>query len=426
MNVEIKNILKLKSQAQEHLENELLPFWLDRCLDEKNGGFITHFDKNGNDAKTDEKSLISQARTIYTMASAHRAGYGDGRCADFATHGMDFLIEKFWDKAHGGFFWMADRQGNIIEDKKILYGQSFALYALSEYALATDDQAGRLFAQKTFDLITGRCADKKHGGYLEMFERDWSLCGPGRAGGNRKTLDVHMHLMEAFTPFYELTGDEVNKQVLTGLIDLILPKILHPVFGTGIPQFTLDWKVAPQIKFDIVWGWDRFGDQDQKVQSENNTSYGHNAELAWLLIHALSILDLPVANYLSPIKKLLEHTVKNGIDWKIGGVYVEGAHDGAVTDREKEFWQQAEVLVGMLDGCLLFDDERYWRAYENVHRFVFDKFIDHELGEWRPLLTREGAPIWTHLGHSWKTNYHTVRSMIQCIRRLDKLSALLR
>ena len=60
-------------------------------------------------------------------------------------------------------------------------------------------------------------------------------------------------------------------------------------------------------------------------------------------------------------------------------------------------------------------------AYKNVHRFVFDKVVNKGVGEWYALLTRAGEPIWTHMGHSWKINYHTVRSMIQSIVRLDAL-----
>ena len=72
------NILKLKQEVKQHLTEELLPFWLDRCKDEANGGFITHFDKDGNDTGVDEKSMLGQARCIYSFASAHRAGYGGG------------------------------------------------------------------------------------------------------------------------------------------------------------------------------------------------------------------------------------------------------------------------------------------------------------------------------------------------------------
>jgi mannobiose 2-epimerase len=78
----------------------------------------------------------------------------------------------------------------------------------------------------------------------------------------------------------------------------------------------------------------------------------------------------------------------------------------------------------MLDGCLVFGMEPYWRAYEAVHRFVFDKMVNREVGEWWPLLSRDGhTRIWTHMSHSWKINYHSVRSMIQSIERLEKLAA---
>ncbi len=40
-------ILELKNEVWQHLNEELLPFWFDRCKDDINGGFITHFDKNG-------------------------------------------------------------------------------------------------------------------------------------------------------------------------------------------------------------------------------------------------------------------------------------------------------------------------------------------------------------------------------------------
>ncbi len=104
------------------------------------------------------------------------------------------------------------------------------------------------------------------------------------------------------------------------------------------------------------------------------------------------------------------------------GVYVEGPHSGGVYDREKEFWQQAEVMIASLDACLLTGDEKYWDAYRNVHRFVFDRVINRDVGEWYPLLTREGEPIWTHMSHSWKVNYHSVRAMVQSIIRLKKLA----
>jgi len=414
-------IIALKDEAETHLINELLPFWTARTKDDVNGGFITHFDREGKDTGEDEKSLIAQARSLYTFSSAHRAGYGNGKFLEFARHGADFLLGKMWDIEHGGFYWMMDRKGNVKIDRKIIYGHSFAIYSLSEYTLATGDQRGIEYAEKTFDLIQKYCVDSMYGGYREMFHRDWTLCGPGSQGGDRKTLDVHMHLMEAFTTLYECSGKDVHRRKLLEDIDLLVNRLIHPVYKTGIPQFFKDWSVAPQIKFDIIWGWDRFSEEGQKGNATDNTCYGHNAELAWLMIHALNILKTDTASRSDLFRTIFDHTINNGIDNEFGGVYVEGPHSGGVYDREKEFWQQAEVLIGLLDAVIMFGDQKYLDAYKNVHRFVFDKMINKGVGEWYPLMTRRGEPVWTHMGHSWKINYHTVRSMIQSISRLNKI-----
>jgi mannobiose 2-epimerase len=382
-------ILSCKKEIEYHLNNELLPFWFNRSMDKIHGGYITHFDKDGIDTGEDEKSMLGQARSIYTYSSAYRHGYGGRRSADFARHGVDFLIDKMWDSEHGGFYWMTNRAGNVKIDEKILYGHSFA---------------------KVFDLIQKYCVDEHFGGYFEMFERNWKLKGRGAAGGDRKTLDIHMHLMEAFTTLYECTGKDLHRRKLIEIIELITNKMLHPEFRTGIPQFFADWKAAPQIKFDIIWGWDRFSEDGSKGQAEDNTSYGHNVEFAW-----------PVKKYINIIQKLYEHALAHGIDWEYGGVFVEGSHAGGVYDREKEFWQNAEMLIALTQGCLVLNLEKYWPVYLKVHRFVFDKMIHHKVGEWWPLLTRQGEPIWTHMGHNWKINYHTVRSMIETNKRMELL-----
>lgn len=310
---------KLKEEAKNHLIHELLPFWTTRMKDERNGGFITHFDRYGKDTGEDEKSLIAQTRSVYTLSSAHRSGYGEGRLAALAKHGVDFLINRMWDKEYGGFFWMTDRKGNVKIDQKIIYGQSFAIYSLSEYTMATGDKIGIDYATKLFDMVQKYCSDTMYGGYWEMFHRDWELCGPGSKGGDRKTLDVHMHLMEALTALYECTGKELHRRKLLEVIDLLLFRFIHPVYKTGIPQFFKDWTIAPQIKFDIIWGWDRFTGEGMKENVTDNTCFGHNAEFAWLLLHALDILKIPHDKHLDVLRIIYDHTVENGIDNEFGG-----------------------------------------------------------------------------------------------------------
>jgi type IV pilus assembly protein PilQ len=80
------------------------------------------------------------------------------------------------------------------------------------------------------------------------------------------------------------------------------------------------------------------------------------------------------------VRPIFDHCVRYGIDREYGGVYVEGPHDAPPTLTEKQFWQQAELLVGMLDAYLLFGDEKYWAAFRNVYDFVFGKFVNLPAG----------------------------------------------
>ena len=64
----IEEVVALKTEAINHLNSELLPFWTSRIMDTIKGGFITHFDKDGKDTGQDEKSLIAQTRSVYTFS----------------------------------------------------------------------------------------------------------------------------------------------------------------------------------------------------------------------------------------------------------------------------------------------------------------------------------------------------------------------
>jgi mannobiose 2-epimerase len=392
-----------------------LPFWIDRAPDPDLGGFLTYFDGAGRPTGETAKTFLMQVRTLYTMASAHRAGYGGGRCAELAHEAARFLIDHYWDDEHGGWYWSADRHGRPTSTGKIGYGQCFAMYTFGEYHLATGVAEGRDAMERTLAVVEERMVDRERGGYFEIMQRDFQPERPGRHGGDRKSFDVHMHMMEALTKVFEVTGDAAHRARLVEVIDLIVAKMLDPTHGTGIQQFSLDFEPLPSIEFDVRWG----RDADAEAKPIDVTSYGHNVEFAWLLQVAAVTLGMPSQRYADVCTKLYAHCLRFGIDAEYGGVYIEGKIDAVPADREKQFWQQAEVMVGMLDAWTLLGDPRYFDAFENVHAFVFDKFVNLPAGgEWRALVDREGAPVWDYLGDAWKINYHTVRAMIEVVRRL--------
>jgi mannose/cellobiose epimerase-like protein (N-acyl-D-glucosamine 2-epimerase family) len=414
-------IMDILGRTEAYLRDTLLPFWLNNAPDPEYGGFLSYFDRHGLPTGETTKPFLMQVRMLYTLSSTHRAGYGGGRSAELAYAGARFITEHYWDAQQDGWFWIADRAGTPMVLDKVGYGQCFGIYAFSEYFLATGDPLGKEIALRSYDAVCRHMVDTRYGGYRELFTHDWQPQLPGIYGGDRKSLDVHMHMMEALTTFYEMTVLPSHRRRLQEIIDLIITRLLHPETGLGYIQFTYDFQPLRRIIFATEWGRD--ARPAEEAAPLDQTSPGHNVEFAWLLLHAADILGIPRQTYADIAHCQFDHCLALGIDPEYGGVYADVPMTQPTTLTEKQFWQQAEVLIGMLDAYALFGDEKYWHAFRNVYDFVFSKMVVMEAGgEWYERLDRIGTPIDAVLGHAWKINYHTVRSMVQTIARLRMLA----
>jgi len=230
------------------------------------------FWRRWNDSGEDQNHW-SPNPNVYSMSSAHRNGYGNGKCAEFASHGVDFLIEKMWDRN------MADSLDDGSKRKcsnrqKNLYGLSFVIYSLSEYTLATGDVVVSNTPKRrsiwSKNIAPTRC--------MGLLGNVWAKLGsmsPGSGGGDRKTLVFTCTWWSRYHPLW-VQPQIPSFRKLKEIIQILAQRILHPQYATGISQFWADWSVAPQIKFDIIWGWDRFAEVAKKKHAEDNTSYGHN------------------------------------------------------------------------------------------------------------------------------------------------------
>jgi cellobiose epimerase len=406
------------NKVHSHLYNELIPFWDKRAIDKEYGGFLTNFDKAGNEIAMAEKYLNTQCRMIWWFSQLNILTPNDIN-KNKAKQGVDFLIKYLWDEKNGGWRWKVKKDGSPVDDAKIVYGQSFAIYALSDYFISTGDKRGLEYAEKTFDLLQKYCADTHYGGYYENLESDWTPSAGGFSGGDRKGLDTHMHLMEAFTSLYMASGNEIHKRKLIELIGLISEKMVDHQAGSGLNQFDLAWNSLPAINIKRTWNAEREG--EKPADPTETTSYGHNTELVWLMVRALKASGEPVEPYKPMFKLLLDNAVKYGVDFEKGGIYRDGLRKGGALVLEKEWWQHTESLVGFLEGYELFGDVKYFESFQAIWNFVDTKMINHEVGEWRRLLDREGNVIDGNIGNEWKVAYHSGRSMVECEKRLNKL-----
>lgn len=417
----IANLSALRTQIDDHLNYGIIPFWSQRALDHQYGGYLTNFDGNGQPLETPEKYLNTQCRLLWWFSTLHRHRPDIKDSATLAAAGLDFLVNHFWDDTHGGWYWKVKREGERLDDGKIVYGQSFAIFALAEYYLATHDKRALDYACRTFDLLKINASDSLHGGFLENLNADWTPEGPGFEGGDRKSLDTHMHLMESFTVLAQASGQQVHRRCLQEVIDLICQRMIDASTGCGLNQFDVAWQSIPALAIKRTWNAERFG--EQPALPTQTTSYGHNVELAWLLHRAVLVAGADLTTYQPIIERLLLHAIEHGLDRSRGGVYRDGLRaTGEPIVLEKEFWQNAEVLVGFLDGYELLGNTACLEAFQNVWTFARNHMIIPDVGEWRTLLAVDGAVMDGNIGNPWKVSYHTGRAMLECSQRLAKLS----
>ncbi|NRA40203.1 MAG: AGE family epimerase/isomerase [Planctomycetes bacterium] len=415
--IDIANYLE---RSQAYLNDRLIPFWQQRVEEPEFGGFQSNYDKDGRPDEIQEKSFLAHARIMFSIAFVMRQGFAFKDGEALLQRGYAFMQQHFLDPMHGGYYWILNKDGSVLDDNKILYGHSFMLYALSEWALLSGDVDIKADACALFDLMQDKARDTA-GGYIEHFKRDFTP-RPARGDvGCHKSLDVHMHLMEAFTTLYELTSDGKHKTALDEVSALIHQHMIDPEYGTGIAMFTQQWQPIANVELDIVWGADRF---DENGKSVDITSYGHNIELAWLYAHMLQVRGIDLEEKLPWMKKVYEHTYADGLDWQHGGIYCEGHKSDGVTESHKEFWQQAEAMIGFLDAYMHTADEKYLEAYALVQDFVDKKVINWDLGEYYPLLDREGNVLWDYMSTNWKICYHTLRASALVVRKLEKIEEI--
>lgn len=413
----------IRQQIHTHFFDELIPFWKQRGIDRDCGGYLTCFDAEGNPVLgAADKFLVMQTRMVWAFSYFSRFLPDDASLKDAARQGVDFLIRHMWDETRGGWYWRCARDGQVIDTPKIMYGHSFAIYGLAEYFLATGDPRGLDYARRTFDVVHQAATDVAHGGYHENFSREWAII-PGRHyAEDRKSLNTSMHLMEAFTTLVQASGEPLHARRLGEVTGLILQRMINPESGAGYDRFDLAF--TPQTARRIALPADgqsttpAFLDFDPPLLMN---SYGHDAELAWLLRRTGDALGQPGETYLPVMRRLVDHVLAYGLDREYGGVYRDGQHNGPALVTHKEWWQQAEPLVAYLDLYELTHESRYLDAFQISWDFITRHMINHAVGEWRTILTREGAPIYADLGHEWKAAYHTARAMGECLRLLDRI-----
>ena len=390
------------------LKENIVRFWYSKSLDHENGGYIINFDINGRPRETAAtKMIVSQARTVWLFSRLARAGYKRRESLEAAELGYRFLKEKMWDEENGGFYWEVDVTGNKkLKPRKHLYGQSFALYALSEYYLASREREVLDFAVKFFSLLEAESHDKVHGGYIEFFTEDWkpvpasegSYMGGG--GTDMKLMNTHLHLLEALTTFYRASRFPLARERLLELINIETNAVVRKNIGACTDKYDRDW--TPRLEGDFA-----------------RVSYGHDIENVWLLMDACEAARVSNSPFIDLYRTLYDYSLKYGYDETNGGFYDSGPFNKPADRRQKVWWVQSEAIVSALYMNRMTKDPKYLSVFEKTSGFIEKNMVDWQVGEWHANITTDGTPQGSKAS-PWKAGYHNGRAMIECLEILKR------
>ena len=417
------NLDTVESQMRYAVKQGLLDKYYPANVDTIYGGYLSTFNYEFKPVGEQDKMIVTQSRNTWSTAKA-AIFYHDTSYIAMSRSGFYFLHDKMWDSTYGGFYNLVTRDGKIKSIIKEAYGNAFAIYGLSAYYECSHDTIALNFAKTAFMWLEQHSHDSIYKGYYQHLNRNGSHVI--RMGDEKNTSDLgykdqnsSIHILEALTELYKVWPNNLVRQRLQEMLELIRDKIITPK-GYLQLYFTYDWKpVSYQDSPDSII---------KKNHYIDHVSFGHDVETAYLMQEADETLNGKVsAKTLAVGKKMVDHALNNGWDDKVGGFYDEGYYFKnkpgiTITYNTKNWWAQAEALNTLLMFSYMYPDDalHYRDKFFKEWQYVQIYLIDHEHGDWYEEGLDNSPEYKTKLkAQIWKSTYHNFRALINCINRID-------
>jgi mannobiose 2-epimerase len=216
----------------------------------------------------------------------------------------------------------------------------------------------------------------------------------------KKSMNTHLHLLEAYANLLRIWDDDGLRKRLRELARVFLDHIIDPRTH------------HLRMFFDEVWHdhSDRF-------------SFGHDIEASWLICEAAEVLGDPAILEETRIAgvSMAQTVYEQALDTD-GGLFYEG-RGKEIIDTDKQWWPQAEAVVGMLNAHELSGKDHFLKASEKSWEFIEKYIVNRQHGEWYWMVSRDGTPSNAkYKVDPWKCPYHNSRTCFEVMERLDKLA----
>ena len=382
----MEKLMQLRDEMREDLlHGSIFPFWQKYTGDEENGGFYGAVTTDMQVQKDAPKSLVLNARLLWTFAGAYRI-FGDPAYKALADRAFDYIKAHFWDAENGGGYWMLNADGTVCDDTKMTYGQGFLLYAFSEYVRATGSSEARAYADRVHDYLENECREGDY--YLETARGTGSGNGAITEAGNL-SMNTHIHVLEPMTCYFRIRHDRCVEDSLANLIEVTARKIYDAEHRHFVMFFDGAMNPLP-----------------------GKISFGHDIEGSWLLTEAAEVLEA-YAEDKQRAAALMEEAERVAVSM------VDFTLSRGLAVPTKVWWGQAEAVVGCVNAWQITNDEKYLDTAYKVWAYIKAQIINGPAGEW--LASGKNSPDEENshlLCGPWKCPYHNARAAFEICERV--------
>lgn len=380
-------------ELRETLWRDLLDRWFPACIDPA-GGYRQRFGPKFEPEDDGSRGLVFQSRMVWVCATMAELR---PEFREYAEHGVGFLKERLFDASSGAFVWGLDADGSPVSDERHAYGIAFAIYGLAAAGHRLGNAEALAMAQQAFGYLERHHRDAEYGGYFEATgpERRPRLKGGAKGDAigtpyGQKSQNTHLHLMEAFAELYRAWPDASVRRRLEETLQLFT----GPLFAE-----------PGHLTLFVERNWS---------PASRETSYGHDIEAVHLMLDAAEALGRGEDGLvLSRVRALADNVLARGWDVERGGIFYAGDDDGPM-NRMKNWWAEAEALLGFAALWKRTGDVRYRDAAAGAWAWIRDHQIDRKNGGW---FEEAGRPEMAK-GHAWKAAYHDGRALLFTSRLL--------
>lgn len=384
-------IEKLIKIYRDGLLNDTIPFWMKHTIDRECGGFLNFLDQDGTVLNYD-KPVWVLGRLTWLTAMLYNNVEKKQEWLDTSRHGLDFL-EKYCFDADGRMFYEVARDGKPLRKRRYLFTETFGVMALSEYAIAADDEKRLDAARKLFNLI------------LRYYENPDSL--PAKVFPQTRQAKSHAMAMILLG-----TSQQMRKADDNPLYDDIIERCCNEVFDDF-------------MKYDEKALFETVGANGERLDSVEGRCInpGHAIETAWFLM-----AESRHRNDKQMLEKaclILDWSLDIGWDKEFEGILyfvdVEGKQPEQYEHDMKLWWPHNEAIYACLLAHYLTGDSKYEKWHKKLHDYSYSHFPDKKNGEWFKYLHRDGTLSSTVKGNRWAGPFHLPRMQYNCWKLLEEM-----